>query len=139
MPLDEKLGRLLAGTLGQFARPEVTVPTLPEGFSDEEVRRLLSLVLADAIVFQDYLAATYAGFWELPVAVHDKWFSIDEPDVPVEVVLQQGPAGLDATGLARLAMSGPMLEHWDHVLSQSELYADHGPGGWFFDPLVRHE
>lgn len=134
--LNARCIRLVSETCELFCKSEVTVPTLPEGFTVEEVRRLLSHVLADAIVLGDYLAAVYERFGRLPVAVQDKWFSVDEPDVPAELIIDHGPAGLDAAGLARLAMSGPTLEHWNHVLTHSERYSDRGPGSWFFEPLV---
>lgn len=135
MPLDDQTTQFLTAVLARFARPDATVPVLPDGYSADDARRILARVLADPVLLEEYRAAVYSGFTALPADVQDKWYETELPEFTEDFILSQGPAGLTEADLARLVLSETLLEEWELAL----YHGPSQPGRWFFDERLRNK
>lgn len=129
MPLDDQTTQFLSAALARFVRPDATTPVLPDGYPADDARRILTRVLADPELLEEYTRAANAGFTAWPPDVQVKWYMSPLPEFTDDLVLNQGPAGLAEADLARLALSGTLLEEWQVTLYHPRSQ----PGRWFLD------
>jgi tetratricopeptide (TPR) repeat protein len=129
----QQFERYAREAFAHFERPDVPVPALAPGWPHGRVAGLVARALTDPPLLKECLASITAQFTALPPAVQDKWYQTELPVFTEEQVLTGGPAALGEADLARLALSGTLLEEWECVLDNSR----HPPGEWFMTELLR--